>query len=58
MITSKGGFRTGRGCVRHVFTLKRIGEKAREKKCRVYMGLIDLEMAYDRAKKKSFLASV
>ena len=27
-----GGFRAGRGCVDQSFTLKRIGEKAREKK--------------------------
>ena len=27
-----GGFREGRGCVDHIFTLKQIGEKARDKK--------------------------
>ena len=42
------GFREGRGCVDQIFTLKHIGEKAREKKCRVYVGFIDLEKAYDR----------
>ena len=31
----QGGFRAGRGCVNQIFTLKPIGEKAREKKCSV-----------------------
>ena len=44
----QGGFREGRGCVDQIFTLKQLGEKAREKKRRVYMGFIDLEKAYDR----------
>ena len=42
------GFRTGRGCVDQPFTLKQIGEKAREKKCRVYVGFMDLEKECDR----------
>ena len=42
------GFRAGKGCVDQIFTLKQIGEKAREKKRNVYMGFIDLEKAYDR----------
>ena len=41
------GFRAGKGCVNQFFTLKYIGEKAREKKCRVNVGFIDLEKAYD-----------
>ena len=28
----QGGFRAGRGCIDQIFTLKQIGEKAREKK--------------------------
>ena len=32
----QGGFRAWNGCVDQIFTLKQIGEKAREKKCRVY----------------------
>ena len=43
------GFRAGSGCVDQIFTLKQIGEKTREKKCRVNEGFIDLEKAYDRA---------
>ena len=41
-------FRKGRGYVNQIFTLKKIGEKARERKRRVYMGFLDLEKAYDR----------
>ena len=37
-------FREGRGCVYQIFTLKQIGDK----KCRVYVGFMDLEKAYDR----------
>ena len=44
----QGGFRAGSGCVDEIFTLKLIDEKAREKKCRVYMGFIDMEKAYDK----------
>ena len=38
----QGGFRAGSGYVDQIFTLKQIGEKAREKKCRVYVGFIGL----------------
>ena len=31
-----------------IFTLKQIGEKARDKKCRLYMGFMDLKKTYDR----------
>ena len=44
----QGGFRTGKGCVDQIFTPTKIGEKAREKKCRLYMGSMELEKAYDR----------
>ena len=47
------GFRVGRECVDQIFTLKQIGEKAQEKKCRVYMGFIDLEKAYDRVNREA-----
>ena len=37
------------GCVDRIFTLRRMGEKAREKERRVYVGFIDLERAaYNR----------
>ena len=44
----QGGFRAGRGCVDQLLIPKQIGDKAREKKCRVYVGFMDLEKAYDR----------
>ena len=37
------GFREGRGCADQIFTLKQIGEKTQDKKCRVYVDFIDLE---------------
>ena len=40
-------------CVDQIFRLKQIGEKAREKKRRVYVGFIDLEKAYDRVNMKA-----
>ena len=43
----QGGFRAGRWCVDQIFKIKQIGEKAREKKRRVYVGFIDLGKAYD-----------
>ena len=46
-------FRAVRGCVDQIFTLKQIGEKAQDKKRRVYVGFIDLEKAYDRADKEA-----
>ena len=48
----QGDFRAGRGCEDQIFTLKHIGEKAREKKRRVYMCFIDLEKAYDRVNRE------
>ena len=49
---SKGVFREGRGCVGQIFTLKQIGEKAREKKRRLYVGFINLEKTYDTVNKE------
>ena len=36
-----------------IFTLNQIGEKAQEKKHRVYVSFIDLEKAYDRVNRKA-----
>ena len=47
------GFRAERGCVDQIFTLKQIGEKAQEKKRRVYVGFIDLQKAYDKVNRKT-----
>ena len=32
----QGDFRLGKGCVDLIFTLKQIGEKSREKNCKLY----------------------
>ena len=44
--------RAGKGCLDQIFSVKQIGEKAREKKCRVYVGFMDLEKAYDRVNRE------
>ena len=49
----RGRFRAGRGFVHQIFTLKQIGEKAREKKRRVYVGFMNLEKAYDRVNREA-----
>ena len=46
----EGGFRAGRGFGDQIFTLKQIGEKAQEKKRRVYVGFKYLEKAFDTGK--------
>ena len=50
---SKMGFTSGRGYVDQIFKLRQIGEKAREKKLRVYVSFIDLEKAYGRVNKET-----
>ena len=50
---SKGGFRSGNWCVNKIFTLKYIGENARQKKRKVYVGFMDLEKAYYRVNRGS-----
>ena len=45
--TKQGEFRAGKGCVDQIFTLKQIREKAQEKQCRVYVGFMGLEKAYE-----------
>ena len=49
----QGGYRAGRGCVDQIITLKQIGPKTWEKKCRVHMGFMDLEKAYDRINREA-----
>ena len=53
LIDDERGFRVGRGCVDQIFKLKQIGEKAREKKRRVYAGFIDFEKVYDRVNREA-----
>ena len=49
----EGGFKAGCGCVDQIFTLTQTGEEAWEKKCRVYVGFIDLGKAYDRVNREA-----
>ena len=49
----QGDFRAWRGCVGQIFTVKQIGEKARQKKCRVCVGFMYLEKAYDRVNREA-----
>ena len=49
----KEGLEQGRGCLDQIFTLKQIGEKAREKKCRVYVVFMNLEKAYARVNREA-----
>ena len=49
----QGGFREVSGCINQIFIPKQIGEKAREKKCRVHVGFMDLEKPYDRVHRKA-----
>ena len=51
----RGGFRSVRRCVDSIFTLKQIGEKAHEKKRRVYVGFMALENAYDKLNREALL---
>ena len=47
------GFRAGTRCVDQIFTLKQIGEKVRERNCRVCVSFMDLEKAYDRVNREA-----
>ena len=49
----QGDFRAGMGCLVQIFTLNQIGEKAREKKHKVYVGFIHLEKAHDRVNREA-----
>ena len=42
----QGRFRAWKGCADQIFTLKQIGGKSREKKCKVNVCFMDLEKAY------------
>ena len=49
----QGAFRSGRGCVDHIFTLKQMIEEMREKKNELYLGFMDLQQAYDRINRET-----
>ena len=44
----QGGFRSGRGCVDQIFTVKMLAEKYLVKGRKLYAAFMDLEKAYDR----------
>ena len=46
------GFTTGRSCIDHVFTLRQILEKCKEKEKDIGLVFIDLEKAYDTVPRK------
>ena len=48
-----GTFRSGRGCVDQIFTLKQMSEKMRGKKNKLYLGFMDLKQAYDRINREA-----
>ena len=47
------GFQIRKGCVDQIFTLQEIGDKAQEKKRRVYVGFMDLEKVYNKAHREA-----
>ena len=49
----QGGLRGGRGCIDQIFTVKQIGEKEWENKCRVYVSFMDLKKTYDRVNREA-----
>ena len=53
MRASYDGSDMWRVCVDRIFTLKKTGEKAREKKRRMYVGFMDLEKVYDKVNREA-----
>jgi hypothetical protein len=49
----QGAFRSGRGCIDQIFTLKQMTEKVKEKKKKLYLGFMDLQQAYDRINREA-----
>src|SRR5678815_5992993 len=49
----QGAFRSGRGCVDQIFTLKQMIEKRQEKENKLYLGFMDLQQAYDRVNREA-----
>ncbi len=49
---NQGGFREGRGCIDHIFTVKILVEKYLEKDRKLFAAFMDLEKAYDRDNRK------
>ena len=55
---SQAGFRRGRGCRDHRFTLQLLLENAREWHHPVYLAFVDLEKAFDRVDRDALVALV
>ncbi|XP_044764507.1 uncharacterized protein LOC123321067 [Coccinella septempunctata] len=49
---TQSGFRKGRSIQDHIFTLKILIERAKQKDGRIYMGFVDLVKAFDRVKRR------
>ena len=47
------GFRRGRGCIDHIFTLRTLAEKAREFNTTLYLSFVDLRKAYDSVNREA-----
>jgi hypothetical protein len=46
-------FRSGRGCIDQIFTLKQMSEKMKGKKKKLYLAFMDLQQAYDRVNREA-----
>ena len=44
----QGGFRSGSGCIDQILVLKQLVEKYREKRKKMHVAFIYLELAYDK----------
>ena len=49
---SQIGFRKGRSCQDHIFTLKPISEKIRARDQKIYMGFVDILKAFNSVPRK------
>jgi hypothetical protein len=49
----QGAFRSGRGCIDQIFTLKQMSEKMKGKKKKLYLAFMDLQQAYDRINREA-----
>ena len=49
---SQSGFRKGRSCQNHMFTLKQISEKIHVHEQKIYMGFVDILKAFDSVPRK------
>ena len=53
---SQYGYRSGRGTVDGIFTLRQLMEKTREQQCHLYIGFIDFTKAFDTVDRPLLLA--